>query len=64
MGGTFVCVYLCMCAHACARFSICVNDSAESRRSRALRLRNEPVANDSGAACEIPEAAAPLPLQR
>lgn len=44
VGGTLVGVYLCMCARACARLSTSANDSAESRHSRALRLRNEPVA--------------------
>lgn len=51
VGGTLVCVYLCMCAHACAPFSTCVNDCAESHRSLALRLRNEPAAKEAAAAC-------------
>lgn len=63
VGGMLVCVYLCMCAHACARFSTCVNDCARSRYACVMNLRRRRP-QQRVAAGGIPEAAGPPPLRR
>lgn len=49
-----------VCSFSHLRQGIC----RKARARRALHLRNEPVANQAGAAGAIPEAAGPPPLQR